>query len=275
MSTQKLDNKVNYISQGEGSPVILVHGVAASLYDWVKLSPELVSNGFHTFALDLLGHGGSAKPEDHSLYNIDAVFSHFTNWVNSLRLKQPLYLVGHSLGGYLCLLYSLRYPYQVKRLVLIDPFFKPQQLNIILHRVLYRPEISARVIRFIPEWFINLLLGWDPIDAANFSSEDRLQIANDYKRASPLFVYITQNVPDLMGHIPNITVPSLVIWGEKDRTLDPTSFPQLIQALPNACGFLVRRSGHQPHIGQPELVNAQILTFLRDGLEVDYHQASR
>jgi pimeloyl-ACP methyl ester carboxylesterase len=53
--------QINYTSQGMGPPVILVHGIASSLYDWDLLMPELARGGFGAYALDLLGHGDSAK----------------------------------------------------------------------------------------------------------------------------------------------------------------------------------------------------------------------
>jgi pimeloyl-ACP methyl ester carboxylesterase len=260
---------VNYISKGEGSPVILVHGIAASLCDWVKLIPSLVAHEYHAFAPDLLGHGGSSKPKDPEKYHIDSIFSHFSNWIDSLQLDNPIYLVGHSMGGYLSLLYSLQYPQRIGGLVLIDPLYKSRQLNSFLHRARFKPEFGAKIIRYIPEWFINMLLGWDPIDKANFSLYDRQQIANDYKRASPLFVYTAREIPDLTGDINKITAPSLVIWGEKDRTLKANSFPQIVRAMPNATGYIVSGSGHQPHIGQPTLVNNQILAFLDHIRKVD------
>lgn len=265
-------NGINYVSKGQGLPVILVHGIAASLCDWVKLIPQLVAGQYRALAPDLLGHGGSSKPEDPEEYHIESIYSHFSRWIESLQLEDPIYLVGHSLGGYLSLLYSLRNPQMIAGLVLIDPLYNSRQLNFLLHRARRKPELGSKVIRHIPEWFINILLGWDPIDKANFTPEDRQQIANDYKRASPLFVYATQDIPDLTGDIHKISTPTLVIWGDKDRTLKAGSFPHLVRTVPNANGYIVTGCGHQPHIGQPTLVNNKILAFLNNIREVDSTQ---
>ncbi len=53
---------VNSVRAGEGAPVILAHGLAASLHDWDALLPELAAHEYAGYALDLLGHGESAKP---------------------------------------------------------------------------------------------------------------------------------------------------------------------------------------------------------------------
>ena len=89
---------VNYVRRGRGSPVILAHGLAASLHDWDDLLPELEAAGFSGFALDLLGHGESYKPFSPHEYTVKKVFDHFSTWIDSLFLQESLILVGHSLG---------------------------------------------------------------------------------------------------------------------------------------------------------------------------------
>src|SRR5512140_3803481 len=101
-----LKNKqtVNYVQQGQGAPVILAHGLAASLHDWDDLLPVLAASGYAGYALDLLGHGESYKPVNRSAYTVKTVFDHFSDWIDSLQVKEPMTLIGHSLGGGLSLM---------------------------------------------------------------------------------------------------------------------------------------------------------------------------
>src|SRR5512139_80204 len=110
---------IHYMSQGDGDPVILVHGIASSLYDWMRMMPALSSRGYRALALDLFGHGESLKPDDPSQYTIDTVYAYLEAWVEEMKLDKPAVLVGHSLGGYLSLRYGLSHPEQVSGLVLI------------------------------------------------------------------------------------------------------------------------------------------------------------
>ena len=62
----------NYVKEGDGPPVILIHGLAASLHDWDDLIPELAANGYSAYAPDLLGHG----TECYRIASVSAAFVH-------------------------------------------------------------------------------------------------------------------------------------------------------------------------------------------------------
>src|SRR6266540_7468080 len=134
----------NYRQQGTGTPVILIHGVAASHHDWDELIPELSQRGYSCYALDLLGHGDSPKLGSRA-YQMEWVLDHFADWMKSLHLTEPAILIGHSLGGYIALEYARRVSAWTRGLVLIDPFYSLAQLPPFLRRT-YRP---ARLSSFI------------------------------------------------------------------------------------------------------------------------------
>ena len=253
---------IHYVSQGEGDPVILVHGIFASLYDWMRLAPALSAGGYRALAPDLFGHGESLKPDDPGQYTIETIYAYLEAWIDSLGLDRPAALVGHSMGGYLSLRYSLAHPERVCGLVLINPLYTLEQLSPLIRLVSRRPEFGERALRRAPEWLMNALLGWDPSKPADFSAQARRQIANDYKRASPHIVYLTRSVPDLTPALPQVKIPALVVWGDKDQTLNPESFELLAGCLANAHSHPIPGCGHQPHIGKPALVNRLALEFI-------------
>src|SRR5258705_1185784 len=84
----------NYIYQGSGTPVIMIHGLAASLHDCDDLVPELSENGYASYPLDLLGHGDSPRL-DSSAYHMDWIFDHVSSWRQSLNLTEPAGVIGH------------------------------------------------------------------------------------------------------------------------------------------------------------------------------------
>jgi pimeloyl-ACP methyl ester carboxylesterase len=256
--------QINYVVEGDGPPVILVHGIAASLYDWEYLIPELVKARYRAYALDLIGHGDSAKPEDHEHYHFESLYAHLAAWISNLHLSHPPLLIGHSLGGFLCLKYAHERPEFVQGMVLIDPFYTPRQLSPMLRALNRRPRLGEKALDMAPLWLIQAVMGWDTDTTRNLSLQTRQQIAEDYKRASPKITHMISTATDLTPALSEVTSPALVIWGDNDLTLKPRYFPALVEQLPNASAFPISGCGHQPHLGKPDLVNSLVLDFLRE-----------
>jgi pimeloyl-ACP methyl ester carboxylesterase len=257
---------IHSIDRGVGPPVILIHGLAASLKDWDTLMPAVASLGCRTWAFDLPGHGDSQKPEDPGFYSIGPFFTAIEDWLADLPDNPPYILVGHSLGGYLSLRFALRHPGLVRALVLIDPLFSLNHISSLLRWIEHLPGLdvlNAFSVQQAPLSAIQLLLGIGPLNQDRLSPEQLLQIAADYKRTSPHLLRLITTLTDLEPFLGRIQTPSLVIWGDKDLTLDPASFPRLVSLLPNAQGHLIQGSGHQPHIGRPDLVNPLVTEFIQ------------
>lgn len=262
--TRQVSGLANYVACGDGRPVILVHGIAASLHDWYTIIPGLAQAGYCACALDLLGHGDSHKPEKPDQYHIRQLLDHLEDWLDSLRLDDKFVLVAHSLGAYLSLAYSLRRPERIRGLVLVNPFYSLQQLSPLLRFLNRKPELGERALQLAPQPLIQSLVGLEPSSARFFSAEVRRQIALDYKRASPSIFRVLNSIPDLPLDLSLLQAPCLVLWGEDDHTLAPASFEKLVTLLPVARLRAIPACGHQPHIALPHLVNQEILDFLAE-----------
>ena len=258
----------NFVEQGSGRPVICIHGLAASLHDWDDLLPALAASSYHGYALDILGHGESPKPDSRS-YKTKWVLRHFETWIDSLNLNETPVLVGHSLGGYLALRYALRQPERVRALVLVNPFYRIDQLPALLRRTYRRPTLNALVVERTPGWLFhwiinatNLALGRTGGSNMALSESVRLQTALDYKRTAPGAFNLPNTVRDLTSDLPRLPHPALVVWGDRDQTLAPKFFPPLVNALSNARGQGIS-GGHVPHQSNAEEFNKLVLEFLK------------
>jgi pimeloyl-ACP methyl ester carboxylesterase len=269
-----LDNqqKVNYVQHGAGAPVILTHGLAASLHDWDDLLPELSASGYAGYALDLLGHGESEKPESARDYTVESTFDHFSKWIDSLQLNEPMILVGHSLGGGLSLLYALKYPERVRALVLVNPFFDIAQLPPVMQKLFRHQLINTSLIDRTPYRLFRFF-----VDMTSFNyyighreshilpEHIRYQTALDYKRAASGIYNIPRTLPSIDLDLSRLHQPTLLLWGGRDQTLAPSSFPQLAKSLPNVVDtHILPICGHVPHQCHPETFNPYVMKFLKN-----------
>lgn len=259
----------NYIQQGTGTPVILIHGVAASLHDWDELIPQLTQTGHACYALDLLGHGDSPKLASRA-YQMDWLVEHFSGWMESLRLTEPAILIGHSLGGYIALEYVRRVSARTRGLVLSSPLYSLSQLPLLLRRTYHGPHLSSFIVERTPGWVFRLIvdvtsmaMGHSSGAVHSLPEKVRAQTALDYVRTAPGIYNVFNNAPDLSEHLPSISAPALVVWGERDQTLSPASFPRMVNQMPRATGRSIH-AGHVPHQSNPQEFNQMVVEFLRD-----------
>jgi pimeloyl-ACP methyl ester carboxylesterase len=264
-----IPRNVNYVHQGHGPPVILIHGLAASLHDWDDLAPELVQHGYATYVPDLLGHGDSPKLESRA-YQIDWVFEHFFNWIRSLRLSEPAIVIGHSLGGHMALEYARRVSAWTRGLVLVNPFYSPAQLPFLVRKTYSRPHLSKVLLGKVSEkwlrFFVDIssvAIGHSVGALRDLPAHVREQTILDYKRTAPGVYHIPGAIGDLTNNLHEVNTPTLVVWGDRDKTLAPTSFTRLVSALPKARGEILP-AGHVPHQSHAEEFNQIVLKFLKE-----------
>ena len=259
----------NYIHQGAGAPVIMIHGLAASLHDWDDLIPELAKNGYAAYAPDLLGHGDSPKLDSRA-YQMDWIFEHFFNWMRSLHLTQPAILIGHSLGGHIALEYARRVSAWTRGVILVNPFYSRSQLPFLIRNTYGHGSLSGLVIGRTPEWLFRFFLDMSSVAMGHsvgalhsLPEKIRLQTVLDYKRTAPGVYHIPNVISDMNQYLHEINTPTLVMWGDRDKTLAPASFSHLVSALPKARGEALH-AGHVPHQSHAAVFNQIVLKFLRE-----------
>ena len=101
--------------EGDGFPVVLLHGFTGDNTTWDGLRPYL--NDYRIIAVDLLGHGKTDCPEDQNRYRIEQAVSDLKFLLDSLNIHEA-YILGYSMGGRLALAFTAAYPSMVKALIL-------------------------------------------------------------------------------------------------------------------------------------------------------------
>jgi len=256
--------RLHYVSAGQGSPVLLIHGLGASTFSYRYTIPEL-SRHFRVIAPDLLGFGYSARPADAD-YSLTAQARRLRALLDALGIERAA-VVGHSMGGALAMRFATSYAERVSRLVLIDSA---------VDRELRR---GGRLV-----WLFQALL---PVGALFTIHSRRFR-----RRALRVSVHDPAHVTDevvegyfrparMKGHLralgrtmaswwqdelvepERIAQPTLLLWGEHDRLLPPRVGEELARRIPNAKLMVVPSAGHQVPEEQPALANRLLLDFLR------------
>lgn len=261
MSPPAPSGHIHSVAQGSGPAVILVHGLAASSAGWKVMMPALISAGYRVYAIDLIGHGESDKPSRPEHYRLQEIYQALERWITAQDFSQPVALIGHSLGGHLSLEYALRRPQSVSAMALIDPFYSPAQLLPGLNWLAKFPRLGVKALRdYYPRMVPALSYANDSLNGS-LALETRRQMFVDLYRAAPEILHLLPSVPDLTLRLSQVQAKTLVIYGSRDLTLRPSSFPKMARLIPNAGLVKIPDAGHQPHLAQPELVNQYILDF--------------
>ena len=221
------ESPVHYLKGGEGPPVVLVHGGASDSRDWTDIIASL-SGEYSLYAPDLAGYGESGSSKE-SYYLSDLVgFIH--DFIHTVGLDSPV-LVGHSLGGRICLEIALSYPGEVSKLVLVDTV-----------------------------GFGTLSRGGNALQTALW------RLRKLMKKPQP-YPVLLQNEGEA-GHwpclerLPQMKVPTLLVWKRYDPYF-PLSLPLKAKRLiPNATLVVVPGYGHAPHKENTDLFTRYLRRFL-------------
>ena len=229
--------------------------------------PAIASLGCRAWALDLPGHGDSQKPADPGFYSSGAFFTAIEDWLSDLPDQPPYILVGHSLGGYLSLRYALRHPDKVRALVLIDPLFSLNHVSSLLRWIERLPGLdilNAFAVQQVPHSAIQLVLGLGPLNQDRLYSRTALADCRRLQAHLPLPAAPDDQL-DRPGAVPG-SDSRRPAWSSGATKTSPSTRPRSPCSSPccrNAQGHPIPGSGHQPHIGQPDLVNQLVKGFIQ------------
>ena len=269
-------NSIYYVKAGSPNsqkpPLLLVHGFGASTDHWRKNIAQLQSQ-FQVWAIDLLGFGRSAKPNQEYSGNLWREQLH--DFITEV-IGQPTVLAGNSLGGYAALCVAAEYPQSTAGLILLNsagPFSdttanenRRSQSNLVgklIRSVLLQPWASYLLFQYVRRRStIRKTLNkvyFDPSAVTDQLVEDIYRPSCD-SGAAEVFnsVFKTpqgEKVDVLLG---KMTCPLLILWGEQDPWINARErgikfrqyYPQLKEYYLNA--------GHCPHDEIPEQVNTLI-----------------
>ncbi len=258
--------RTRYLHAGNAElpPLLLLHGVGGHAETY---SRNLLEHGehFNTYAIDMVGHGYSAKPDYD--YEVDVYVEHLRAVIDALGFDR-IFLSGESLGGWVTARFALKYPERLERIVLNT--CGGATLN---------PEVMQRIKSLTmaavrdPDWdTVKARLEWLMADPATVT---------DDLIACRQAIYRQSGMVDAMARImclqetdirrrnnldddewAAIEAETLVLWTDKDPTAAANVGEKIARLIPNARFALMTNCGHWPQFEDPPTFNTLHLDFL-------------
>jgi pimeloyl-ACP methyl ester carboxylesterase len=252
-------NEIAYLESGapDAPAVLLVHGLLSDSGTWLADLEPLAARGLRPIAVDLIGHGRSAKPP--GTYLLDDFAQMLDGFMAALDLDSAT-VCGHSLGGAIAIHFGYHYPKRVHRLVLVSAGGLGREVNPALRmlslrgaealtgavmgratvqRVLRSPRLH-RLCRVTPERLPNLRR----IGGTLFRADSRAAFFRSLRGVigprGQLGSFIEM---EYLG----AQLPTLLVWSDKDVII-PVSHAHATHAhLPGSTLVLFEGGGHEPH----------------------------
>lgn len=262
-----------YRTAGSGPPVVLIHGMINSSRHWRDVAMQL-ADGHTVIAPDLIGHGDSATPRGD--YSLGAHAAAIRDLLAAIGIDRAT-IVGHSLGGGVAMQFFYQFPQRTERLVLISSGGLGHDVSPLL-RTAALPG-AAKVLRLAahPRLLAGLSAAGERLTENGVDKGAALEAIARALRplqdhgSREAFLHTLRAVIDEHGQRVSARdrlyllagVPTLIVWGARDRTIPAAHGREAQQMIPGARFELLERAAHFPHIEDPDGLAAVLLDFLK------------
>lgn len=255
----------HYIERGAGEPIILIHGFFYDSYMWAK-NIDALAEKFKVYALDLWGFGYSTREPLNYGYPLYA--DQLLKFMDDLHIQKAS-LVGQSMGGGTCILFSVRHRERVNKVILVDAAGMPNPLSLI-GKMTNLPKVGEFLLGLKSNFFRKMVLGTTfvhdkkLISNSYFENVTRFQKIKGTSEVS-LKILRKQFFDKLLDEIRTLgemDVPILIIWGREDKPVPVGRGQEMHKILKDARLEILDRAGHCPHDEQSERFNQLAVDFL-------------
>jgi pimeloyl-ACP methyl ester carboxylesterase len=264
--------RVIYRLAGSGPPVVLIHGMLNSSSHWQSVALNLARD--HTvIAPDLIGHGDSAAPRGD--YSMGAHAVSIRDLLAAIGVDRAS-IVGHSLGGGVAMQFFYQFPQRVERLALISSGGLGREVSPML-RTAALPGMSALLSLTIQPRLLSALGGAGRrmreralAGAVHVQAIARALRPLENAGARQAFLQTLRSVIDVHGQRVSATdrlylletMPTLIVWGERDNTI-PLAHGRLAhEAIPHSFFRTLPDVAHFPHLEDPEGLSRLLREFI-------------
>ncbi len=245
--------------------VLLLHGFGASLQAWDDWAPALEKN-LRVLRIDIPGFGLSGPAVNHD-YSDAADVARVIALLDQLGVQQVI-MAGHSMGGRIAWNLAATHPERVSQLVLLAPDGFPDP-NAKSDKTYEVPTLLGLMQYSLPQWALRMG-GVAPAFADNSQlTPPMMQRYHDMMLAPGVRTALLERMrqtrnSDPVARLQSITVPTLLIWGEKDAFIPVGNAQDYLKAMPQAKLVTLPGVGHVLHEEAPQASVQVVLDFLSE-----------
>lgn len=246
----KTEGKFRYLEIGEGSPIIILHGLMGGLSNFKGVTSHFPERGYQVLVPEL------------PIYDMPLVkttvknFAKFLEKFIEFKNLENVIVLGNSLGGHIGLLHAKLFPEMVKALVITgssglyesamgDGYPKRGDYDFIKKKaedVFYDPAIATKEI----------------VDEVFATVNDRMKLVKTLAIAKSAIRH------NMAKDLPAMETPTCIIWGKNDSVTPPNVAEEFHELLPDSDLFWINKCGHAPMMEHPEEFNQILDSWLQE-----------
>jgi pimeloyl-ACP methyl ester carboxylesterase len=226
--------------EGEGSPVLLLHGWGANIGLVWPLAEALIRHGYRCYALDMPGFGKS--PEPPQAWTVYDYAKLVVAYMDAHQLEN-VYLFGHSFGGRLALILGAEHSARIKKMALSDAAgIRP--------KTEFWPSFRLKSYKAIRD--VMNKIGLKSLSETLRAAYNKRYGSADYQAVSGVMRQTMVNVvnEDLLSYAARVKSPTLLFWGSKDEDTPLWMGQTLEKTIPDAGLIVHEGAGHYAYLGR-------------------------
>ena len=249
----------DYKVTGKGTALFLIHGIGSSKIAWKGLIENL-SKSFTVITYDLRGHGKSLV--NNKNFSLDDLINDLENLRIHLDIKRGFF-AGHSLGGMIAPMYSIKYPERVLKIGMLSTIAgrsvedKNKVLNVI--NQMKQDGIENTLNNLTIRWFTENF-----IKTNKDKVKERLNQVLDTDPKVFLNVFKIYANTEIFTNLNNITHPTILITGEYDLGCSPQHNINMAKQIENSRLVILPKLKHSILIESPKLVSKYLIDYFNE-----------
>jgi pimeloyl-ACP methyl ester carboxylesterase len=257
--------RVHYFVGGEGTPLLLIHGLGARSEDWTPEMPAYAKHGFRVYAVDLLGCGGTDRPD--IAYTIADQVEMIRGFLTAVHVDKAD-VMGWSMGGWIALQFALQNPERVNRLVAMDSAGLKFKSN--LSPEILEPNTVPQLER------LEMALMAHRYYIPGFVQRDLLRTMQSHRWVVDRTLRsLLREEGNFAGQLGQLKMPVLLVWGQQDELILPSVGNQMHDRISQSVLELYAGCGHMGPATCSDRMVPRVIGFLRSeppmaGREFDF-----